>query len=369
MVRLIFELYSTGNYSVRKIGKILNEKGYRSRTGKRIEHNTISGIIQNPKYKEYYCGNKVRIVDFRTKEQRFLPEDEWVMFKDETGEIVPAIVSEEIWDKCNAIFRERGNAIKSRERSFKDKSVFTGKIWCQLHEKPNWRTSFSNSVAQGQPTYQWICSEKKRFGAKTCASFAIMEGELYAIISDLFKSIAVDIEDYIQTFLTFYKESDNASEAQKQITSQKVQLDRMLLKKEKVFDLYTDDAITKTEFTKRNDALKKDIEALEEDIKALEKQRTNDADYVKSIKQIETYFKTMYLPEQEMTKEQVDEMVRTIIDRIDVVPINDSTMRLEVKLKTGQSEPLTYIRNGSRYGRRSGHISNKIASTFHTLTR
>ena len=76
MVRLIFEEYATGKYSVRKIEDILFSKGYRGRSGTRIHHNTISGIIQNPKYKGFYCGNKVKVIDYRTKEQRFLPEEE-----------------------------------------------------------------------------------------------------------------------------------------------------------------------------------------------------------------------------------------------------------------------------------------------------
>ncbi len=364
MVRTIFELYSTENYSVRKIENILFERGYRGRNGTRIHHNTVSGIIQNPKYKGYYCGNKVRIVDYRTKEQRFLPENEWITYKDETGEVVPAIVSEEIWDKCNAIFKERSTVIKSRERSFKDRSIFTGKIWCKAHEKPYWRTSFSNSVSQGKPTYQWICSEKKRFGTKTCASFAIMEWELYSMLSEMFKSITSNIEDYVQTFLKIYKESDTTSETQKQIDTLKMKLERESLKKDKLLELYMDDAISKKEFAKRNDSINKDIEMLEEEIKTIEAQQLDSDGYVQSIKEIETYFKSMYQSDQMMTKEQIDEMVRVIVDRIDVVPINAATMKLEVKLKTGQSEPITYVRNGQRYGRRSGHISKKMIDAY-----
>lgn len=90
------------------------------------------------------------------------------MYKDETGEVVPAIVSEEIWNKCNRIFETRSAAIKSREHSFKDTSVFTGKIWCAAHDKPYWRTSYSNSVSKGQPIYQWICSEKRKKVQKLC---------------------------------------------------------------------------------------------------------------------------------------------------------------------------------------------------------
>ena len=58
--------------------------------GKKIAHSTMSNMIANPKYKGYYVGNKVKVVDMFTKKQKFLPPEEWVMFKDETGEIVPA---------------------------------------------------------------------------------------------------------------------------------------------------------------------------------------------------------------------------------------------------------------------------------------
>ncbi len=62
-----------------------------------------------------------------------------------------------------------------------------------------------------------------------------------------------------------------------------------------------------------------------------------------------------------MNKEQVDEMAKAVIDRISVVPINKNTMKLEIKLLTGESEPMTYIRNGERYARRSG-LTSKIIS-------
>ena len=103
MIRELYEMYATDNYSMKQIEKIFWDKGYRNYNGKKIAHTTMSGIISNPKYKGYYVGNKVRVVDMFTKKQKFLPPEEWVMFKDESGEIVPAIVSEELWDQANAI--------------------------------------------------------------------------------------------------------------------------------------------------------------------------------------------------------------------------------------------------------------------------
>ena len=100
MVRELFELYATDQYSMKQIETLFWEKGYRNHNGNKISHSTMSNTISNPKYKGYYVGNKVKIVDMFTKKQKFLPPEEWVMFKDESGEIVPAIVSEEGWDGC-----------------------------------------------------------------------------------------------------------------------------------------------------------------------------------------------------------------------------------------------------------------------------
>ena len=364
MVRLIFELYSTGQYSSRKIQRLLYDKGYRGRNGTEIHHNTITGIISNPKYKGWYCGNKVKVTDYRTREQRFLPEDEWVMYKDETGEIVPAIVTEEIWDKCNAILRERSQAIKNRTRSFKDKSVFTGKIWCRAHNVPYWRTSYSNSAEKGEPVYQWICSEKKRSGAKSCSSFSIMEKDLYLMLSNHFKLVAENIEEYVADFLKIYKETNAERNTVRQINELKLQLEKEKAKREKLLDLYTEDVISREEFKRRNDNANVLISQLEEDIAELEKSAEEKVDYVSELKKIEGYFNTMYCPEGDMTKEQVDELARTIIDRIDVVPTNKNSMKLEIKLKTGLSTDFSYVRTGERYSRRSGPISKKMIDAY-----
>ncbi|MCR5167841.1 MAG: recombinase family protein [Oscillospiraceae bacterium] len=364
MVRLIFRLYATGDYSVRKIEQVLYDKGYRGRNGTRIHHNTVSGIIQNPKYKGFYCGNKVRVVDHRTKEQRFLPEDEWVMYKDETGETVPAIVDEELWEKCNSIYRERSDIVKSREHSLKDRSVFTGKIWCGRDNVPYWRTSYSNSVSKGEPIYQWICSRKKRFDAASCDSFSVLEKDLYKMLSDHFKMTAENIDEYINDLLKIYSSTNNDADFRHQLSELNSQLGKEKQKKEKLLDLYTDDMITREEFRKRNDDSAALIARIEQDIAAMEKSISEKRDYSSEIKKIGDHFRDMYRPDHDMTKEQVDELAKTMIDRIDAIPLSSNSMRLEVKLKTGLDRGYTYIRAGERYSRRSGRISKKMINSY-----
>lgn len=53
-----------------KIGIFLHViKGCRNHNNNKIAHTTLSGILSNPKYKGYYVGNKVKVVDMFTKKQ------------------------------------------------------------------------------------------------------------------------------------------------------------------------------------------------------------------------------------------------------------------------------------------------------------
>ena len=364
MVKLIFELYGTEDYSARAIEKELKNRGYLGRNGTPIAHNTITGIIQNPKYKGYYCGNKVRITDYRTKKQRFLPEEEWVMYKDETGETVPAIVSEDLWNRCNSIFNKRSSIVKSHRTSIKNSSVFTGKIWCGAHDKPFWRTNYSNSKTKGRTIHQWICSEKRKNGARACATVSIMENELYSVLSDYFIDIAENIDEYVTDFLRLYDETERADDQAKQIDMLKAKLGKENTKRDKLLELYVDGTITKSEFSERNAKIGIEISNLEEDIIELQKRNISEKEYRRELKEIENYFRTMYDPATQMTKEQVDAMTEAIVERITVIPVNKNNMKLEIALKTGANGNIPYSTSNRHSACRSGNTFKKMIESY-----
>lgn len=364
MIRLIFELYATGKYSARKIEQRLYDDGFRGRNGNRIHHNTISGIIQNPKYKGYFCGGKVKITDFRTRQQRFLPEEEWVMHKDETGDTVPAIVDEDIWEKCNEIFKERSAIVKSRERSIKDRSVFTGKIWCTADGRAYWRTSYSNSRQKGKSIYQWICSEKKRYGAKSCKSFAILESELYQMIGEFFHSVIPNIEEYVDNFISVYQKTDSSAKSRQRVRELEDKVSREKIRKDKLLELCLDGVISKDEFKKRKDDSDSAIMSLESDIKELKRESSSNKT-IEVITQMAKYLKQVYNPDEPMPKELVDDLVENIVDRIDVEPINENSMKISIKLRTGNKQDYKYSKNGRRV--RNNEIGNLCSSGIMSL--
>lgn len=75
-MRQIFELYETGQYSLRSLSQELTRRGYTSLQGNAFNTSTIGHIPQNPKYKGWYCGNKTQPLDYRKKKTVFLDERE-----------------------------------------------------------------------------------------------------------------------------------------------------------------------------------------------------------------------------------------------------------------------------------------------------
>lgn len=183
IVRLLFEMYATGRYSMKQLEDIFWKKGYRNHNGNKISHSTMSGIIRNQKYKGYYVGNKVEVIDLFTKKQKFLPPEEWKVFKDKTGELVPAIVSEELWGEANKVLTQRSEDVKHRRNISNHANLLTGKLFCACCNVPYYRRETVGR--KGERTGRWVCSNKIKNGIDACPSFSIRESEMIPILVDV----------------------------------------------------------------------------------------------------------------------------------------------------------------------------------------
>lgn len=203
MVRELFTLYASDQYSMKQIERIFWEKGYRNSNGKRIAHTTMSGIISNPKYKGFYVGNKVKVVDMFTKKQKFLPPEEWVMFKDETGEIVPAIVDEALWEQANAVLRRRSEDVKSRQGICNHANLLTGKLFCTHCGRAFYRKESKDR--QGHVNSRWVCSGKINNGTASCPTFALYEDELKPLLYQVFAETEINVEALMEEYAQRYQ--------------------------------------------------------------------------------------------------------------------------------------------------------------------
>lgn len=376
MVVELYELYATGDYSMKQIENIFWDKGYRNRNGNKIAHSTLANIIANPKYKGYYVGGKVKNLDLFSEKREFVPEEEWTMYKDETGEIVPAIVDEELWERANFILKKRSNDVKNRQGICNHANLLTGKIVCKNCGSPYYR---KDSVDKsGNKNSKWICSGKIKNGKEYCNSFAIYESEIKKVLYETFKDTTEDIERIIDEYTQMLWEIMKDDGLEKALERAEEQKDKLYKKKAKLLDLYVDEAYTEAEFKKLNASNSKEIEKVEAEIEDLKKQLESDAGFKDSIEEIKSSLVSAAKVASEglITKNFIDKYV----DKIFVSVENDSHAKIEIKLVTGETTEkyllklkarqraeivdITAIQGSETCNCRTGHTSKKMIEAY-----
>ena len=333
MVRDLFRLYATGEYSMKQLEKHFYDQGYRNYNGNKIAHSTMSGIISNPKYKGYYVGNKVRIVDMFTKKQKFLPPEEWVMFKDETGDIVPAIVSEELWDKANEVLVRRSEDVKKRQGLCNHANLLTGKLYCSHCGSAYYRRESKSK--DGTVNSKWVCSNKINNGADACPSFPLYEDEIKPILFEVFSETRVDVEALIETYAEMFKSLESDNETAKLIEEQKRIIELGDQKKNKLLELVTTGAITTTNFKSMTDTCDREIEEARRNLVELEEELFTQEEYQKHMNEVKSRLEAAI--KEASTGIITNEFVAQYIDKIFVTIEEDDLAKLEIKIFTGRS--------------------------------
>ena len=332
MVRELFELYATDKYSMKQIEDLFWQKGYRNLNGNKIAHSTMSNIISNPKYKGYYCGNKVKVIDMFTKKQKFLEPEEWVMFKDETGEIVPAIVTEELWDRANKVLAKRSRDVKSRQNKCNHANLLTGKLFCMHCGKPYYRRESKDKC--GNANSIWICSGKIKNGAASCPSFAIYESDIKPILLDVFQETAGSAEKYINEYIDLYKTIDEDNETAKAIAELNKTIAFETKKKQKLLDYNISGDISDKDFIKMNNEAIKKIERAEAEKFELENRLNSETEFKAHIREIKT---TLEKAAEEAADGVIDTaFINKYIDKI-FVSAEENTLKLDIKIFTGET--------------------------------
>ena len=330
MVRMIFQDYASG-ISTPRIEKKLWDMGYRSFKGGKINRDVIKNIIRNPKYKGYYCGGKVKVVDMFTKKQEFLPQSEWIMFKDD-GSRVPQIIDETTWEKANAYLRERGEAIKSRRTSFKNENIFTGKLFCANDGAPYW---MKQHYIRGKEDVRWVCSYKIKNGAASCDSFGLAESELKEVIAELINKSSENIDSILEEYFEILQSSiKNIPDNKNEISRLEKQIDLLKQKREKILEYNLDGKISDDEFISRNKEYVKQIKQIESHI--LEIQNTKSPEPVEiqlsAIKEQLEKFKGVN------PKDINRQIVNELFEKITVEPLAATCATLTFQLRSGSIE-------------------------------
>ena len=167
VVRRVFDMYING-LGFRSIVKELTKLGIRNQGGNEFSTTTLKRMIRNEKYKGVLISNK-RHKDFDTKKVSDVLEENWIIKKG----IVPAIISEEVWNKANEILVGKRRVYKDGEKEkvagyFKGTYVYSGKIKCESCGQTYWHLRSKYKTKNGNIEKDlWQCSTYKSFGKYT----------------------------------------------------------------------------------------------------------------------------------------------------------------------------------------------------------
>lgn len=323
-VRRIYELYAIEELSLSKIAKTLNSEGINSSQGKKWCISTISRMIENPKYKGYYCAKKSEIIDYMTKKIKYFEKDDWIIYEDKTR--IPPIVDAYLWQRANTRLKSRKKLFKKRKKDksiYKNRYLYSAKIYCAEHNSVFHRREFRKN----KKDITWVCSLYLKNGKTTCDSPNIRESELDSIFKDLIVKLGIDKTKLIKKLMEYYKHLEIDSSLDEEISFYEREINSIYIKKDKLLELSIQNSISNEEFCRRNTIFNERVESITDKLKKLimvkeQKKGTND-----KIKELESI-----LEYKVDSKKVLDKIISLLLDHIAVSKISNDKNNMELKV-------------------------------------
>lgn len=343
VVRKIFELYATGNYGFCKLAMELHKQGINNSKGKIYDKDTLKGILTNPKYKGYYCGHTTEVIDYRTKKRVYIPKEERVTYKDEN---IPAIVSEELWNRANEVLELRSNVVKNTQvsnRRTERKYPYSGKIFCAEHNFNFQRSTGSRRSKKPR----WACGYYMKYRLEACESPIIAEMDLDNIFSDIMNKIFENKDSIVSEMMSYYSNLKLSNTYQNEIKKVNNKIEEIKRKKDKILELNISGNLSNVEFQERNDEYNEEIANLKKKITTLEKEKDLMSISTENLKRVENSIK-----KQLDFKANIQSFVETFIDEIIVSKIDNNRYNIKldiflnlVKKQKGTTKGSKYLEN------------------------
>ena len=321
-IKKMFELYASGEYGFQKLAKKLSELGYLNKNGRLYDKDSLKRMIENPKYKGYYRAKTYEILDYRTKRRKKNNLEEQILYKCNDGS-VPAIVSEELWDKANKILKSRTKGYKSNGYwSGGLKYAFSSKIYCKEHN-----TSFQRSHGRrNKKRPVWSCGMYLQYRLVACESPIVAEEDLYNIMLFIMNSIIPGKKDIVDNMVKLYESIDEENDYNKELKMINNSLKLIEDKKSMLLDLVFNGDISR-------ETLKVQFEKYDQEINNLMLYKTRIDNQIEQLNNNHNNsFKIAKLIENEINDNLIDDFIRKFVDEIIVSKIDDDRYNLKLDI-------------------------------------
>lgn len=321
LIKYLFETYATGSVSLKKIAEDLKDMGYLNSKGDIYSTTSLTKFLTNPRYKGFYTARLTEVEDYKTHKKKKVPKEKQIIEKDDR---VPAIVSEEIWDKANELYERRRQYNMSHilnSENYIEKSKYSCLIYCK--ECGNYFIRAGGSNRKENPT--WACKKYKTDGVGACASPILKEEVLDKIFTSIFEDFIKNKKEYLNSILQEYKyiiESYNDNTPKEDINKQ---IDKLEKQKDKLLDLSLKGIIDDFEFKKRNDKFNLEIYDLQKKLNSFDDSANEYEKLEKKINEIRDS-----LSSKLNVKENLHNLMKLLVERVEVKKINGDRNHLKI---------------------------------------
>ena len=323
IIEYLFTTYASGNVGLKKIGEELAKQGYLNSKGKPYSQTTLANFLTNPRYKGYYTAKLTEVEDYKTHKKRKIPKDQQIIYKDDR---IPAIVSEELWDKANLLHDKR-KKLPSRHVLNKDEHIKNSKYSCKLYCKDCGAVFIRNGGSNRANNPNWSCKTCKTEGVAKCASPNIKESYLDRIFIDLFSDFLSKKKEYISKILSEYQNilENEGSKSSLEGLAKKIEV--IEKQKDKILNLVIEGLLDKYEFKRLNDKYNEELIELKEKYET-DSQSSKEADMLsKKMKLLDKC-----LSSKLDVSKNLPYLVNLLVDKVEVEKVNGSRKHIRLKI-------------------------------------
>lgn len=351
----IFEEYSKG-IGFRTITLNLNELGIPSPTGRKWCHASVRRVITNEKYVgdlrsgKYYSDNVIshkRKVNYGEKEQYF------------TSNHHEAIISRELWNKCQEILEKRSKIVKldGNRDKFSRKYPFSSKIYCGICGERFIRRSYKIRSNNKEVAY-WICrSYRNKIECSNLLHYK--QEELEDIFIKVYNKLTLNKDTYINSFIKKVNDTLLDNTDYKNSNKIKEEISRLQNRLSNLIDLKLDNKIPKEILESKELEITAQINELENKLisnQDLELTRKQKLEQVGNIVKI--------LKEYPGLTKFNEDIFNNLVDRIIIGEVLDNgeedLYRIKFILKTGEMMKDNLPNNTLKIGTDLGHYGFRI---------
>ena len=213
-IKLAFEKYATGLYSMNEICILLANKGLRSKKGFKVSKSQIQNMLQNPFYYGYmkYNNNLHK-------------------------HIYPALISKELFDECQNV---RLGKINHKSKRTEKQFILKGLLRCQ-----HCKCAYSPELKKGKYTY--MRPTKSRGNCEYC--YHLNENKILPQIEEQISKLRLADNILLEIEQELNKNSHNEHKTKlEQKNKLQTQLEILTKRLKKARALFLDDGISKEEY-------------------------------------------------------------------------------------------------------------------------